>query len=91
MVIYFLMSQSYHISRLTAVPSLIKALVPSLESSFLHNYNPLRLLMLSGEVLSLQLWKELDRILPNTTILNLYGSTEVELTRAVHLGFLLQK
>ncbi|KAJ4776842.1 AMP-dependent synthetase and ligase family protein [Rhynchospora pubera] len=67
----------YFISRLTAVPSLIKTLLPSLEGSFLHNYCPIRLLILSGEVLTLELWKELYRILPNTTILNLYGSTEV--------------
>ncbi|KAF3324830.1 putative acyl-activating enzyme 19 [Carex littledalei] len=69
--------KSYRISRLTAVPSLIKVLLPSLERCFLRKYNPLRLLILSGEVLSLHLWKELDRILPDTTILNLYGSTEV--------------
>lgn len=37
----------------------------------------LKLLVLSGEVFSLSLWDALSTLLPRTTILNLYGTTEV--------------
>eukprot|EP00268_Persea_americana_P065941 TRINITY_DN8886_c0_g1_i9.p1 TRINITY_DN8886_c0_g1~~TRINITY_DN8886_c0_g1_i9.p1 ORF type:complete len:494 (-),score=76.64 TRINITY_DN8886_c0_g1_i9:79-1500(-) len=37
----------------------------------------LRVLVLSGEVLPISLWEILHKLLPETSILNLYGSTEV--------------
>lgn len=37
----------------------------------------LRVLVLSGEVLPVSLWEILHKLLPETSILNLYGSTEV--------------
>jgi hypothetical protein len=37
----------------------------------------LKLLVLSGETFPFSLWEMLSTILPKTTILNLYGSTEV--------------
>jgi len=39
--------------------------------------NSLKLLVLSGETFPLTLWEMLSTILPKTSILNLYGSTEV--------------
>ncbi|XP_020114799.1 putative acyl-activating enzyme 19 isoform X2 [Ananas comosus] len=66
--------KAYGISRLTAVPSLIRIFLPFLERS---SFNPLKVLILSGEILSISLWSRLHEILPDTTILNLYGSTEV--------------
>ncbi|XP_038696044.1 putative acyl-activating enzyme 19 isoform X2 [Tripterygium wilfordii] len=70
--------KAYSINRLTAVPSLLRAIVPALQSA--HNMqiqSSLKLLILSGEVFSLSLWKMLSSLLPLTSILNLYGSTEV--------------
>ncbi|XP_008775823.2 LOW QUALITY PROTEIN: putative acyl-activating enzyme 19 [Phoenix dactylifera] len=70
--------KAYHISRLTSVPSLMRAVLPSLESShFFQCCNSLKVLVLSGEVLSISLWQSLQKNLPETSILNLYGSTEV--------------
>ncbi|XP_072967109.1 putative acyl-activating enzyme 19 isoform X4 [Typha angustifolia] len=69
--------EAYGISRLTTVPSLIKALLPLLERSFSRSYNCIKLIILSGEILSISLWRRLYKILPETTMLNLYGSTEV--------------
>ncbi|XP_030471399.2 putative acyl-activating enzyme 19 isoform X2 [Syzygium oleosum] len=66
--------EAYHISRLIAVPSLMKAIIPAMLSRVPRS---LELLVLSGEEFSVSLWKELTRLLPKTTILNLYGSTEV--------------
>lgn len=37
----------------------------------------MKLLVLSGEIFHLSLWNKLSELLPKTTILNLYGSTEV--------------
>ncbi|CAM0912418.1 unnamed protein product [Alopecurus aequalis] len=39
-------------------------------------YNSLKILVFSGEILSLVLWKSVREILPDTTIINLYGTTE---------------
>lgn len=70
--------EAYHISRLTAVPSLMKAIVPAMLSRQNTRVpHSLELLVLSGEEFSVSLWKELAGLLPKTTILNLYGSTEV--------------
>jgi non-ribosomal peptide synthetase component F len=66
---------------MTAVPSLMHLLLPALQVEGKDGQAPtdtLRLLILSGELLSIQLWKDLASAMPCTTILNLYGSTEVE-------------
>ncbi|XP_024982686.1 putative acyl-activating enzyme 19 isoform X3 [Cynara cardunculus var. scolymus] len=70
--------QDYSINRLVAVPSLMRMLFPTLQSSFSTKIqSSLKLLVLSGEILHLSLWNSLAKLLPNTAILNLYGSTEV--------------
>ncbi|XP_023006185.1 putative acyl-activating enzyme 19 [Cucurbita maxima] len=70
--------QAYSISKLTAVPSLMRALLPALQRlCVMQNRCSLRLLILSGEILPIQLWNALVKLLPETTVLNLYGSTEV--------------
>ncbi|KAK4752388.1 hypothetical protein SAY87_021186 [Trapa incisa] len=75
-ILHFL--EAYHISRLTAVPSLMRALLPTFQSQkHLHITKSLKLLVLSGEDFSILLWKMLSSIFSNTSILNLYGSTEV--------------
>ncbi|KAK4416134.1 putative acyl-activating enzyme 19 [Sesamum alatum] len=70
--------QGYFINRLIAVPSLMRAIIPSLQSpSSVMIQDSLKLLVLSGEVLHLSLCKMLLKLLPQTSILNFYGSTEV--------------
>ncbi|KAL7083464.1 hypothetical protein ACP275_14G164300 [Erythranthe tilingii] len=70
--------QGYLINRLVAVPSLMRAILPSLQSRRFRTIQySLKLLVLSGEVLHLSLYKTLLKLLPQTSILNLYGSTEV--------------
>ncbi|KAL4561450.1 hypothetical protein LXL04_033616 [Taraxacum kok-saghyz] len=70
--------QDYSINRLVAVPTLMRMLLPPLQSSYNTTIqSSLKLLILSGEILHLSLWNSLTKLLPNTTILNLYGSTEV--------------
>ncbi|PON87500.1 PQQ-dependent membrane bound dehydrogenase, glucose/quinate/shikimate-related [Trema orientale] len=70
--------QAYSIDRLTAVPSLMRTILPALEDRYdVHVLSSLKLLVLSGEVLPLSLWEILSKLLPGTSILNLYGSTEV--------------
>ncbi|KAL3624565.1 hypothetical protein CASFOL_031233 [Castilleja foliolosa] len=70
--------QGYLINRLVAVPSLMRAIIPSLQSPrSIAIQGSLKLLVLSGEVLHLSLCKMLLKLLPQTSILNLYGSTEV--------------
>ncbi|KAI3448987.1 hypothetical protein Pfo_005652 [Paulownia fortunei] len=70
--------QGYFINRLVAVPSLMRAILPSLQSPrFVTIQGSLKLLVLSGEVLHLSLCMMLLKLLPQTSILNLYGSTEV--------------
>ncbi|XP_028791262.1 putative acyl-activating enzyme 19 isoform X9 [Neltuma alba] len=70
--------QAYFINRLTAVPSLMRTILPGLQNhSGMRVQSSLKLLVLSGENFPLTLWKMLSAVLPNTSILNLYGSTEV--------------
>ncbi|GKV07469.1 hypothetical protein SLEP1_g19246 [Rubroshorea leprosula] len=70
--------KAYSISRFTAVPSLMRAILPALQNQQdIWIQSALKLLVLSGEVLPLSLWKTLSTLLPKTSILNLYGSTEV--------------
>ncbi|KAK1582767.1 hypothetical protein Q3G72_018054 [Acer saccharum] len=70
--------QAYSISRLTTVPSLMRAILPALQSQpKMRISSSLKLLVLSGEVLPISLWDMLSKLLPKISILNLYGSTEV--------------
>ncbi|GAV91830.1 AMP-binding domain-containing protein/PQQ_2 domain-containing protein [Cephalotus follicularis] len=70
--------KAYSINRLTAVPSVIRAILPALQSQYTEGVSSsLKLLVLSGEVLPLSLWNTLSELLPHTSVLNLYGSTEV--------------
>ncbi|CAK7342866.1 unnamed protein product [Dovyalis caffra] len=70
--------QCYAYDKLTTVPSLMRAILPVLQRQrSAQIQTSLKLLVLSGEVLSLSLWDALSTLLPRTSILNLYGSTEV--------------
>ncbi|KAL1540032.1 putative acyl-activating enzyme 19 isoform X2 [Salvia divinorum] len=70
--------QGYFISRFVAVPSLMRTILPSLRGPCLAAIqDSLKLLVLSGEVLNIPLCNMLLKSLPETLILNLYGSTEV--------------
>lgn len=70
--------QAYSVNRLTAVPSLIRTILPVLQThADLRIESSLKLLVLSGETFPYTLWETLSTILPKTSILNLYGSTEV--------------
>ncbi|KAH9296461.1 hypothetical protein KI387_040049, partial [Taxus chinensis] len=70
--------KAYHVTRLIIVPSLMRALLPGLQSSdgrLIQNF--LRILVLSGEDFPIWLWEVLHETLGETQILNLYGTTEV--------------
>ncbi|XP_066375808.1 putative acyl-activating enzyme 19 isoform X4 [Miscanthus floridulus] len=67
----------YRISRMTLVPSLMEIILPTLAENFSDGCNPLKILIFSGEVLSVSLWKRVYEVLPEATIINLYGTTEV--------------
>ncbi|XP_043696810.1 putative acyl-activating enzyme 19 isoform X2 [Telopea speciosissima] len=68
----------YCVSRLTIVPSLIRLILPAIESpQDMRIQRSLKLLVLSGEILPISLYNMLRKLLPETSILNLYGSTEV--------------
>uniref|UniRef100_A0A2P2KNT7 AMP dependent ligase n=1 Tax=Rhizophora mucronata TaxID=61149 RepID=A0A2P2KNT7_RHIMU len=70
--------QAYSINRLIAVPSLMRVILPTLKiQSNIGIGCSLKFLVLSGEDFPLSLWDELSSLLPRTSILNLYGSTEV--------------
>ncbi|XP_028224140.1 putative acyl-activating enzyme 19 isoform X2 [Glycine soja] len=70
--------QAYFVNRLTTVPSLMRTILPGLQThANMLVENSLKLLVLSGETFPLTLWEMLSTILPKTSILNLYGSTEV--------------
>ena len=70
--------QAYYVNRLTAVPSIIRTILPVLQThADLRIKSSLKLLVLSGETFPFSLWEMLSTILPRTSILNLYGSTEV--------------
>jgi len=56
----------------------MKTILPGLKTNAnMRVENSLKLLVLSGETFPLTLWEMLSTILPKTSILNLYGSTEV--------------
>ncbi|XP_033132254.1 putative acyl-activating enzyme 19 isoform X2 [Brassica rapa] len=70
--------EAYSISRLVAVPSMVRAILSTLQHRG-HNklQSCLKLVVLSGETFPLSLWDSLHTLLPETCFLNLYGSTEV--------------
>ncbi|GAQ77994.1 hypothetical protein KFL_000060600 [Klebsormidium nitens] len=66
------------ITRLVAVPSFLRMLLSSFDPHLLsEQLSLLRLVVSSGEALSWDLARRLQKALPHATILNLYGSTEV--------------
>ncbi|KAF5175531.1 D-alanine--d-alanyl carrier protein ligase [Thalictrum thalictroides] len=70
--------KAYCISRLIMVPTVMRAILPAIQSPYCRDVQAyLKVLVLSGEVLSVFLWDVLHKLLPKTSILNLYGSTEV--------------
>ncbi|KAG9451686.1 hypothetical protein H6P81_004590 [Aristolochia fimbriata] len=69
--------KAYGISRLTTVPSLMRAILPALQPPSMQIQKFLQVLILSGEVFHVSLWQSLNQLFPRTCILNLYGSTEV--------------
>ncbi|CAN6202815.1 unnamed protein product [Urochloa humidicola] len=69
--------KGYRISRMTLVPSLMEIILPTLAQNLSDGCNPLKILILSGELLSVLLWKSVCEVLSGTTIINLYGTTEV--------------
>ncbi|XP_024536242.1 putative acyl-activating enzyme 19 isoform X1 [Selaginella moellendorffii] len=68
--------QAFSVTRLVAVPSLLRALLPAFQASSSGSMR-LCLLVSSGEALSYRLVLELRKSLPWIRVLNLYGSTEV--------------
>jgi acyl-CoA synthetase len=62
---------------MTLVPSLMEIILPTLVEKLSDGCNPLKILIFSGEVLSVSLWKRVYEFLPEATIINLYGTTEV--------------
>ncbi|KAG9150683.1 hypothetical protein Leryth_008162 [Lithospermum erythrorhizon] len=70
--------QAYAINRFIAVPSLMRAILPVMQDPLYRRIqSSLKLLVLSGEIFHITLWQKLVDLLPNTVILNFYGSTEV--------------
>ncbi|KAF6148619.1 hypothetical protein GIB67_042578 [Kingdonia uniflora] len=56
----------------------MRELLPSMQRQYNnHGWRSLQVLVISGEVLPISLWDMLHKLLPDTSILNLYGSTEV--------------
>ncbi|KAI3904560.1 hypothetical protein MKW98_014740 [Papaver atlanticum] len=70
--------KAYCISRLTIVPSVMRGILLAKEGQLGNRIQKsLRILIMSGEVFLACLWETICKLLPETTILNLYGSTEV--------------
>lgn len=63
-------------TRLTAVPSLLSALLPLLGGPAARPHS-LRLIVSSGEPLEWALWRSLTAASPGLRVVNIYGSTEV--------------
>lgn len=62
---------------MTLVPSLMEIILPTLVKKLADGCKSLKILIFSGELLSVLLWKRVYEVLPETTIINLYGTTEV--------------
>lgn len=69
--------KAYCISRLIIVPSVMRAILPAMQGLSVTPQCFLKLIVFSGEVFPVSLWDLLRKLLPETSILNLYGSTEV--------------
>ncbi|KAI3953218.1 hypothetical protein MKX01_042213 [Papaver californicum] len=70
--------KAYCISRLTIVPSVMRGILLAKEGQLGNRIQKsLRILIMSGEIFPVCLWEKICKLLPETTILNLYGSTEV--------------
>ena len=72
--------RQHAVTRLTAVPSLLAALLPVLQQQQPDDVaaSQLRVVVSSGEPLPAALWAQLQAALPRgARVLNLYGSTEV--------------
>ncbi len=65
-----------HVTRIILVPSLLRALLESYEN-LQERLPSLRFWVSSGEALSVELTKRFHERLPDCTLLNLYGSSEV--------------
>ncbi|HET7443213.1 MAG TPA: amino acid adenylation domain-containing protein [Solirubrobacterales bacterium] len=74
------------VTRLTLVPSVLRDLLWELgDDEAAHLFSSVRIWLLSGEPLPVALARRLRSIAPHSTILNLYGSTEVTGDVAVHV------
>ncbi|KAI3958977.1 hypothetical protein MKX01_023653 [Papaver californicum] len=70
--------KAYCISRLTIVPSVMRGILLAKEGQLGNRIQKsLSILIMSGEVFPVCLWDTICKLLPETTILNLYGRTEV--------------
>lgn len=67
---------SKHVTRLVVVPSLLKELLNQ-DEELIEKLKEIHLWISSGETLSVQLKTEFYEKLPEASLLNLYGSTEV--------------
>jgi amino acid adenylation domain-containing protein len=65
-----------HVTRIVLVPSLLKGIL-DLDPDLQNHLPDLKLWISSGEPLSRELAERFRRCLPNSTLLNLYGSSEV--------------
>jgi amino acid adenylation domain-containing protein len=66
----------YDISRLVLVPSLLSTLLDS-HSDLQQRLPRLKLWVTSGEALSFHTWQRFQKLMPESILLNLYGSSEV--------------
>nr|WP_315788442.1 amino acid adenylation domain-containing protein [Fischerella sp. JS2] len=67
---------SNHVTRLVLVPSLLRVLL-DIDSDLQKRLPKLKFWVTSGEALSLELSQKFRQIMPNSILLNLYGSSEV--------------
>ncbi|MFK7730268.1 MAG: AMP-binding protein [Pseudomonadales bacterium] len=70
------------VSRISLVPSLLSALLLELRET--ETWSSVRLCIVSGEALSSKLARDYYELLPHSTLLNLYGSTEVAADALYH-------
>jgi amino acid adenylation domain-containing protein len=67
---------NYKITRIVLVPSLLRAIL-DIDINLQEQLPHLNLWVTSGEAISLELWQRFQQAMPNSTLLNLYGSSEV--------------
>ncbi|OKH20883.1 hypothetical protein NIES593_17295 [Hydrococcus rivularis NIES-593] len=66
----------YKVTRIVLVPSLLRALLDA-DTNLQERLPHLNLWVTSGEAISLELWQRFQQAMPQSTLLNLYGSSEV--------------